>query len=159
MDRTTLEQLYHQYGGLVFRRARMITGNEMDAEDLVQEVFRILVERPDVMADPNAAVSWFYQTTTRRALNLLRSRERRDRREEHAGEAVMSTYGHNPEALRLLREILTDVPELQAQAATYFYMEQMTLDEIAQVMSVSRRSVANYLKRFREHARARTASP
>ena len=154
MNRNQLERLYDRYGGMVYRRARRILGSEEDAEDMVQEVFQVMLEREVGLTDTEAASAWFYRTTTNRALNVLRGRSRRDAREQGVGERLIAFLpGSNPEAVRLLRELLSDLhPPAVAEAAYYFYFEQMTLDEIAEVLEVSRRTVANYLKKFRASA-------
>ncbi len=157
MNRSQFAALYDRYGGMVFRRAKRILGNDADAEDVVQEVFGLLLERGITMDNVDAASSWFYRTTTNRALNVLRSRSRRQAREQKRGESLIACLpGSDPEAVRLLRELLSDLhPPVIAEAAYYFYLEQMTLHEIALVLDVTRRTVANYLATFRTRVQSR----
>ncbi len=146
---------------MVFRRARRMLGADADAEDVVQEVFGLLWEKGTPMEDMDAASAWFYRTTTNRALNTLRSRSRRQSRESGGGQTLQVCLpGSDPEAVRLLRELLSDLhPPVVAEAAYYFYLEQMTLPEIAQVLGVSRRTVANHLARFRKQVQLRVGNP
>ena len=58
--------------------------------------------------------------------------------------------GSSPETVTLLRQLIGGMPERVATTAVHFYMDRMTLDEIALAMGVSRRTVANQLKRFRK---------
>ena len=42
----TIERLYREYGDLVLRRARRIMGSEADAQEILQELFVRLGQRP-----------------------------------------------------------------------------------------------------------------
>ena len=150
MDRAAFERLYCQHGAMVFRRARTILGRDEDAEDIVQEVFQTLLERPTVIHDVESAVSWFYRITTNRSLNRLRSEGRREKRHTAAADFRSLPAGSSPEAVTLLRELIGGMPEREAATAIHYYMDRMTFDEIAFALGVSRRTVANSLKRFRK---------
>lgn len=156
MDRESLSELYYKYGPLVLRRARYILRNEHDAEDIVQEVFQVLVENPDIIKNQDAIVSWFYRTTTNRALNRIRGDGRMKARHQAAGSEQSVPAGTNPDSVLILQEVMADLPPKVSAAAIYFYIDRMTLTEIAKAVGVSRRTVANLLKKFRTIIEKRT---
>ncbi len=147
----TAEALYDLYGPLVLRRARAMLGDEHAARDATQEVFvRVLKSLHEFRRDASP-VTWLYRTTTNLCLNLLRERSRR-------GEVVELTDAwHAPEGLSLderlsLGAVLARVPDHLREIAVYYYLDQMSHEEIAALLGVSRRTVGNRLVEF--HAAA-----
>jgi RNA polymerase sigma-70 factor (ECF subfamily) len=70
---------------------------------------------------------------------------------QHAhGDDVPAGVTPRTEHLVALRELLVLLPDELARAAVYYYLDEMTYDEIAQTMRCSRRHVANLLKRLLE---------
>ncbi len=76
--RADLEQVFRAYYPGVLSVARRVLGGEHGAEDVAQEVF-VAFARSDVPA--REAGGWLTVAAGHTALNLLRSRRRRDRRE------------------------------------------------------------------------------
>jgi DNA-directed RNA polymerase specialized sigma24 family protein len=54
----------------------------------------------------------------------------------------------SPEGMSVLRDMLSRLPDAIAQAAVYFYCDEMTHEEIARVMKCSRRHVGNLIERM-----------
>ncbi|MBK9384867.1 MAG: sigma-70 family RNA polymerase sigma factor [Planctomycetes bacterium] len=82
MDETTFESWVRDHGGAVYRAAQRILRDAAEAEDVAQQVFLAALEgrvRPEAGADPGAQLRWWAAKT---ALFHLRSRRRRDAREE-----------------------------------------------------------------------------
>ena len=50
----------------------------------------------------------------------------------------------------MVQEILARVPEELQDVAVYFFVDELTYDEIARLMGVSKRTVSNRLSSFRE---------
>ncbi|MGB5811659.1 MAG: sigma factor, partial [Polyangiales bacterium] len=66
-------RLYQSHGAIVFRRARQILGSEEAAEDVLQEIFRGILERPETIARAKNEVAWLYGATTHLCLNRIRN--------------------------------------------------------------------------------------
>jgi RNA polymerase sigma-70 factor (ECF subfamily) len=137
-----LALFYRRYGGVVLRRARRLLGSDQAAQDVCQEVFiRLLRARPNFAeASP---VTWLYRVTTNLCLNVMRD-ERRRRRGERGAPAP------SPPALQLSLSLLLQgiAPPLH-ELAVYYYVDQMSQDEIALVLGVSQRTVSSRLREFR----------
>jgi RNA polymerase sigma factor (sigma-70 family) len=148
-----LERLYLDHGHVVLRRARRILGNEIDAGEVLQEVFLSLVERPEQFAAKSAFTSFLYAVTTNACLVLLRNSRRRaallDRelepRTRHAGPAAEARVA----ATALLRRL----PERLARVAVYYYVDEMTHEEIAELLGLSRRQIGNLISQVQDEAR------
>ena len=137
-----LALFYARYGGAVLRRARRLLGSESAAEDACQEVFlRLWRYRPDFsQASP---VTWLYRVTTNHCLN--RVRDERRRREGERGAEQQPAPAPQLSLELLLRGLPTELHEL----AIYYYVDQMSQEEIALVLGVSQRTVSNRLQQFR----------
>ena len=74
LDTAAIERLYRSHGHAVLRRARLLLGNEADAQEALQEVFAALLRAPQDLRSAGSALGWLYQATTHFCLNQLRNR-------------------------------------------------------------------------------------
>jgi len=162
LDAQQLRQMYEQYGPLVYRRALRILGNTHDAEEALHEVFLRVMRSAETFENRSQVTTWLYRITTNYCLNYLRdSQRRRQLLEENLSEPEgrQASDGDRVHDLTLLRHLVADADESQAQAAIYVYVDGMSHDEAAQVLGVSRRTVGNLLERFGKAMRERAAAP
>jgi RNA polymerase sigma-70 factor (ECF subfamily) len=144
-----LERLYLQYSRNVYRRARELLGDGDAARDATQEVFmRIIDGGGKVPCDPTPT-AWLHRVTTNLCLNRLRDRNRR--REILTLEyRPQTTAAAVTEPRAIVLDILDRIPEDLQEVALYFFIDEMTYVEIAEVLGVSKRTVSNRLAAFRE---------
>lgn len=145
-----LERLYRDHGPAVLRRARQILHNDDEARDALQEIFVTLAGQPLDLS--HGATAWFYVRTTRLCLNRLRNARTRARIVAARGEVAAHSAPGRGENLVLARDVLAHLPDELAEAAVYYYCDEMTHDEIAAMLGCSRRHVGHLLERF--HAQA-----
>ena len=147
---TAVEQIYRQHGHVVLRRARRLLGNEDDAREILQELFASLVARPDGFDGRSAVTTWLYGATTNLCLNRLRNLK--SRTELLGARYANATEAADPraEALAAARLLLARMPEPLAVVAVHYYIEEMTHEEIAEVLGCSRRHVGDLLARVGE---------
>lgn len=158
LDARSLRVMYEQYGPLVYRRALRILGNSHDAEEALHEVFLRVMRGAESFEHRSQITTWLYRITTNYCFNVLRdSQRRRELLEENFApqdEAHAEAADHAHDWV-LLRRLLAEADETQAQAAIYVYVDGMSHDEAAQLLGVSRRTVGNLLERFAETIRER----
>jgi RNA polymerase sigma-70 factor (ECF subfamily) len=148
-----LDRIYREHGHIVLRRARRILGDEGDAQEVMQEVFLSLLDRPDQFEGRCAVTTFLYAMTTNACLNRIRDHKRRKRLLAEvfvptaAGAATAAESGIDAALL------LDRLPERLARVAIYHFVDGMTHDEIAEVIGVSRRQVGNLVARVQEEAR------
>ncbi len=148
-ERAELDQIYTRYSKSVYRRARQLLGDVEAARDAMQEVFvRVLRSGGVVPAEPTPT-AWLYRVTTNLCLNRLRDRSRQEAllATKLAVDPVVTGPG---EARSAVSQILKRVPEDLHDIAVYFFVDELTYDEIAALLGVSRRTVSNRLSTFRE---------
>lgn len=151
MKQLDLERRYRDHGPAVLRRARQILHNDDEARDALQEIFVTLAGQP--LPDlSRGATAWFYVRTTRLCLNRLRNARTRARLVAERGEVAAHSAPGRGENLVLARDVLTRLPDELAEAAVYYYCDEMTHDEIAALLGCSRRHVGHLLERFHDKA-------
>jgi RNA polymerase sigma-70 factor (ECF subfamily) len=138
-----LEMVYRAHGHVVLRRARQLMGDEQEALDVLQDVFTPLVRSPGQFQGRSSFTTWLYSATTHRCLNQLRNRRTRQRLLEQRPPA--DTAAARAEDLAQARQVLARLPDRLAQVAVYYYFDEMTQDEIAEVLGCSRRQVGKLL--------------
>jgi RNA polymerase sigma-70 factor (ECF subfamily) len=168
IDRAELEALYRSYGPLVRRRARSILGDDLEAQDAVQEVFVRVIKSAADFRRQSQPSTWLYRIATNLCLNRVRDGRRRrdhlDRFGEQVHHAPPPPAPSSPDARATLRRVLAQLPEELAEIAVYYWVDEMDQAEIAEILGVSRRTVGNRLERFRAEALrlmddARVAAP
>src|SRR5882762_1246799 len=78
-DPTAAERLVVTYGERAYRLATRVTGNQQDAEGVVQDAFWTVVRRIDTFRGESAFGSWLYRIVANAAYQKLRGRQSRSR--------------------------------------------------------------------------------
>src|SRR5579871_4727381 len=110
-DSDAFRLLVEQHSRVIFRLAFRMTGNEQDAEDVVQETFLRAYKR---LSDYEARASfstWLYRIASNYSLDLIRSRRRHEEKRER---------GSSEE-----RDILQVIPESSPGADRIVYGRQV----------------------------------
>jgi RNA polymerase sigma-70 factor, ECF subfamily len=135
-----LARLYERYGSLVYGVALKVLQNQPEAEDLTQEIFLSLWQRP-VDRDKHGHLLRYLITMTRsRAIDKLRSRSRILNLVQRWGQNVtVATPEHTPveqavvnERSQQVRQALTQLSDQQRQVIELAYDVGLSQTEIAQ---------------------------
>jgi len=135
-----LTELIQRHGGLVFRVARRMTGDDHSADDVCQAVFIILVRKAKLMRSEGSLASWLYQTTVLVTRDQQRAEGRRKRREDEAARMnVAEQISTEPVAVLPagFDEALTRLPERYRRAIVVRYLENRSRDDAAREIGVS----------------------
>ncbi len=141
-----IDAYYRQHGAMVLRRAMRILGDEGEAQEVLQELFIGLLQRP-AQLPPKAGTSWFYSATTHACLNRIRNRKNRGRILEFKVFPAQTNVQASASDAVMVRQMLAQLPEEQAQAAIHYYYDEMSHEEISEILGCSRRHVGNLLER------------
>lgn len=162
MDKARVEQLYTQYAGWIFNRARSIVKNEQLAWEAVQDVFIKVIENGDAFRGDSSPWTWLYRITTNHCLNMIRSQK--------AGDRAMD--GLQKEQLRLSQDpqdpgfdvlmnrdwfvkLMADEDETTRRIIQAYYFDDLSQEEIVDLLKISRKTVYKRLKKFMERARTK----
>ena len=161
-----LEGIFRKHHEAVFRAAYRITGNPMDAEDVLQTVFTRLLRREQELDLADGAGSYLHRASVNAALDLLRARRRSQAIGlEEVEEVVVDASDAGPEGRRLGRELRarlrSALAKLSPRTAEIFalrYFEGLGNLEIARLMGASQTSIAVILHRARHRLQKELSS-
>jgi RNA polymerase sigma factor (sigma-70 family) len=140
-EERALAELYDQFFPMVYGLAARVTGDRTAAEDLTQEVFVSLWERPEAF-DPGRGRlrTWLAAITHHRAVDLVR---RRAVRQRHATEAAPEPPAPSMEELAVaaavakrVRAAVDDLPDDQRTAIMLAYFEGRTYRQVAEILGI-----------------------
>jgi RNA polymerase sigma-70 factor (ECF subfamily) len=101
-DEEAFRLLVERHSRALFKLAYRMTGNEHDAEDVVQDAFLKAYRSLDRFEERSQVGSWLYRIAANCAFDVLRRRQRRDSRVESLdGEDVLEPEAHGPGPDRL----------------------------------------------------------
>ena len=143
------DELYRRHAAGAFRRAQRLLGSAADAEEVVHDVFVALFERPAQQREALNMSAYLYAAITHACLNLIRNRRTRQRLTEEHGR-VLPTHdpGLGPELTTRARFLLAALPEKVADVAVYYYVDELSHGDIAEILGCSRRHVGDLLARL-----------
>lgn len=139
----------------LWRYACRLSRNHADAEDLCQETLARAFERIDQLREPGAAKTWLFRIMYTISANLNRQAHCRPLISLVAEWVEPVDERPRPDPLvEAVSAEITKLPDLQRQVVELFYFEELTLDEIADVLDISSNTVKQRL--FRARARLRS---
>jgi RNA polymerase sigma-70 factor (ECF subfamily) len=166
-----LAELFREHYDKVFRAAYRITGNAMDAEDVLQSVFLRLARRQESSPLGEEAAGYFYRSAVNAALDVVRSRQRAGWAPLEEAELPRATSNalagaeFEPERERRLKQLRKTlrlaIARLSPRAAEVFtlrYFEGLGNQEIARLLGSSQGVVAVLLHRTRYRLRKEITS-
>ncbi len=155
------EELFRKEYGRVVAIALRIVGDGDDAEDVAQDVFVSFYRKHP--ADAPYAPSWLHAAAAHTALNVLRSRSRRGRRET-AESAGLDREPIDParaaEVAETRAEVRAALGRIDERSASLLALRYggLSYDEIAAALGVKRSGVGTLLRRAEEAFRKEVRS-
>lgn len=155
-DRSALEALYWRHGSAVVTFARSMLRDVSLADDVVQDVFLWLWERPDRFQPERGSLRNFLLLQARgRAIETIRNREARCRREERA--ARLDGHGGFAEGVedatlvaddhRRLHSVLFVLNDNERAAIELAFFGGMTYQEVAASLCLAEGTVKSRIRR------------
>jgi RNA polymerase sigma-70 factor (ECF subfamily) len=148
-DRNAFRVLVDRHSRPVFRLAYRMTGNEQDAEDVVQETFLRAYKQIRQFDGRSSFSTWLYRICSNCSLDLIRARKTREKQREPLGEKVTSWIDtiaarepdperltHSGQITRLLKPALEQLSEMERVAFTLRHFEGCDVEEIARTLGV-----------------------
>jgi RNA polymerase sigma-70 factor (ECF subfamily) len=163
-DEAAFSELIFIYQNRIFALASRLVTSEQDAEEIVQDVFVSLYRKIGEFEGRSSLSSWLYRITFNCALMKLRTRRRKDRREQMSIQAnseecerVDTVEDHlvRVERLKIAQEVIDSLPE---SFRTIFYLRDvdgLTGEETALQLGLTTAAVKSRLHRARLMIRKR----
>lgn len=152
-DLASFEELFARHYDLVYGVLFRLTGTRAEAEDLLQEVFLRLYQRP--AAHGENVAGWLYRVALNTGYNALRAHSRREHRERRALSGVATSMREPEEAVTRLearRQVQNALVRIPERAAKLLVLREsgFSYREMAEIIGVAEGSIGTLLARAQE---------
>jgi RNA polymerase sigma-70 factor (ECF subfamily) len=155
-DERVFEEIVERYGGRVAALAARLLGWSDGAEDVAQEVFLAVLRKGRHFRGEATLWTWLAAMTVNRCRQVHRRRwlwgrivHRIARQEETHAEAADRRSERDEEAARI-RTAVARLPATYREVIVLRYFEELSLDEMAEVLSLRKNAVEVRLSRARQ---------
>ena len=145
-DPEAFTELVARHSAMVYRVACRILRDPGHAEEVAQECFLLLAEKPAVVR--RSPAGWLHALAASRALDRLRTEQSRLARESRYAEQTSTVCRPQWNDIQgYVDEAVADLPETLREAVVYRYLEGHSLAETAQCLAISRSTVQARLEK------------
>jgi RNA polymerase sigma-70 factor (ECF subfamily) len=140
--------LEHQ--SMVFSIALRILGDRFLAEETAQDVFLELHAKLDELDSEDHVVHWLRRVTVHRSIDRIRQRDRRAEDVTDPGElpeVAVDVAPGDPLLSRQIRQLVASLPVTPRTVVALRYQEDMSVEEIAEALSMPVATVKSHLRR------------
>ncbi len=154
-DHHAFEVLVRQYRDRVLNVVWRIVSDADAAQDVVQETFIKAYQQLPRFRGKSTFGTWLYRIAVNEARGYLRARRRRQARWEKQGalEATQPVSAEAGEQAGPIVALLQELPEKQRIALALFYLQELSVAEIAQAVRAPTGTVKVWLSRGRQRLR------
>ncbi len=155
-DMEALGELYEEYKTPIFRTALAITRDSGAAEDILQECFVRLFASADRLSTDRPIGPWLYRVAVNLSCDWIQNHRRWSRISEgleqwlHSLRPAPEREVENRELQERVRAAIENLPLAQQVVVVLFYLEGLSLKEIAEILEVPEGTVKSRLHYGRE---------
>lgn len=150
-DRKSFELLVKQWQPKVLRQAYGHTKDNKATKDISQETWMSVVKGLHTLKDPARFPIWLHQIVFRKSADWIRNKQRE--RLVNTEDVKVSLYTDDDGHLEKLKQVMTGLQELQPDQKiilSLFYLEERSLSEIGEILSIPVGTVKSRLFNARE---------
>ncbi len=168
-DEKAFEEIFNRYANKVYGLAMSITRNQIDAEDILQEVFLTLVKKINTFEGKASFSTWLYRVTLNACYMHFRAKGKKhesnlslenyapyDENGTLMGRIKSKDWSDQPdrvlfsrEALEMIEKAINDLPENYRVVLYLRDVEDKSSDEVATILGISVGTVKSRLHRAR----------
>jgi RNA polymerase sigma-70 factor (ECF subfamily) len=164
MNKEEFELIYRRHYAPMYRLARRLLYDPQESKDVVSEVFARLL-RSGVMPDSDKMEGYLMTAVRNRCRDVLSHKSMQERVEklylQEAIESQTPTMGDDERIERLMQFIEAELPMLSQEIFRLRFLSEMSYEEVAQTIGVSKVTVYNHLsqslQRIKEFFKEETA--
>lgn len=161
----SLKELYDAYGQMIFSVALRMLQNRQDAEDVTQDVFFEAYKSLKHFRAESKFSTWLYRIAVNRSLNHQRKRKLErllsldfgGTEDDTESEGFPDRAEETPDAViekketgQIVQEAINSLPNQQRIALLLHRYEELSYEEIAEIMGVTVASVESRLHRAKQ---------
>jgi RNA polymerase sigma-70 factor (ECF subfamily) len=148
MTKKEVETLFRQHYAAMYRLARTILYDADESKDVVSDVFVRLL-RGDVVVQADKMEGYLMMAVRNRCLDVLNHKSVREQVEKLFSQELkqhrIATRNEDDRLDRLMRYIERELPPLSQQILRLRFLREMSYEEVAQEVGVSKVTVYNHL--------------
>ena len=148
MTKKEVETLFRQHYAAMYRLARTILYDADESKDVVSDVFVRLL-RGDVVVQADKMEGYLMMAVRNRCLDVLSHKSVREQVEKLFSQELkqhrIATRNEDDRLDRLMRYIERELPPLSQQILRLRFLREMSYEEVAQEVGVSKVTVYNHL--------------
>lgn len=145
-----LETTMDKYGSLLFKMSILMVKNKSDAEDIVQDtMIKYYTDKPEFDNEDHKK-NWLIRVSQNKCKDLLKFKKRHVQVQYETVEYCFSSGKEYEESIidELIK--LSDLNYKYKSVILLYYMEEYSIEEVANILGISTSSVKMRLKRGRE---------
>lgn len=166
-DQEAWDELYRITVKGAYFTARKVLGNSEEAIDIVQDAYIVAFQRLEQLEEPSKFVSWFGMIVANKCRDYLKRKKPllfSDIQEEDTPEIDWEDLAlegkpeqvlDQKETVRLVAQMIEELPEDQKICIILFYRDELSVAEIAQALEVSEGTVKSRLNYARKKIKTR----
>jgi RNA polymerase sigma-70 factor, ECF subfamily len=159
-DARAFQALVSRHFTPVYRMAWRMMGQQADAEDIAQEAFVKLWQKPQQVKEPRALKAWLMRVASNAAIDRIRRRGpgTMELPDDLADARALATGSADAEAAQHRVDVaIAALPERQKLALTLVYFEGLGNTAAAEVMEISVDAIESLLARAKRALRGALA--
>ena len=151
-DESAFNKIVLKYQQKIYWHARRMTGNHLDADEVVQEVLLVLFQKLKDFQFKSSLYTWIYRITATRSINFLRKKNLKQffSFDDQEAKSVKSSEDivrdlEAKEKLEKLENALKKIPVKQREVFVMRSFEELSYEEISEITGKSIGGIkANY---------------
>lgn len=148
--RRSLDILYRHYQRPLTGYAYRVCDDLEIAQEAVQDAWLKAMKNLRKLDDPRAFRSWLYNLVRWRCIDLLRKSQRQREQTEPLNEAALEVADQAPKKMDSdIKQAINRLPLLEKQMIHLFYLDELSLKEIAAVLEIPVGTIKSRLNRAR----------
>ncbi|MGB5287785.1 MAG: sigma-70 family RNA polymerase sigma factor [Ignavibacteriaceae bacterium] len=152
--------IVNRYKNKAFSMLKRMLKNDFDAEEVLQDCFLKAFNSLGTFKGEAKFSTWFYRIVYNTALTRLSSKKRKTETEMSSVEEhfdLESEFGSDEiekkDVSQLIHDTISKLPERYSAIITMFYLNEMSIEEISEVMQITVSNVKVMLHRSRNSLR------
>ncbi len=159
-DEASFNRIVHKYQQKIYWHARRMTGDHLDADEVVQEVLLVMYRKLKTFKFGSGLYTWIYRVTSTRSLNYLRKKKLKNLfstddevvRNIKGGDIV--TDLEKKEKLEMIEKFLLKLPPKQREVFIFRNYDDLSYEEISKITGKSVGGLkANYFQAVKKMIR------
>ena len=155
-NQSAFNRLANRYQEKIYWHARRMTGNHLDADEIVQQVLLVMYNKLKTFNFDSSLYTWIYKITSRRSLNLIKRNRLRsfisidnsDAIGVEAKDDIISDL-ETKERVEKVERLLKKISPKQREVFIFRKFDELSYEEISEITGKSTGALkANYFHAF-----------